>query len=109
MSLIQIFFGDTKTLALSFSNEDGTSLNVSGWGIFLAASQTYQGAPPIYVGTTGTNAAAVTGLVNLPLGTGDSSHCPGQYQADIRAIDLTGNVSTYQTEGLLILPTTFTS
>lgn len=109
MSLIQTFYGDTKLLILSFANEDTTPLNVSGWGVFLAASQTYQGPPLIYAGTTGLDAAAVTGLVYLPLGTGNTSNCPGQYQADIRTIDLTGNVSTYQTEGLLILPTTFTS
>lgn len=108
MATIDVHYGDTRTLYLGFTYENGAPLNVSGWGVFLAASQSYVGAPLIYVGTTGANAMAVTGLVYMSLTTDDTTHCPGLYNCDLRTVDLTGNVSTYQTDGLNILPTTFT-
>lgn len=107
MSLISVYQGDAKTLILSFTYEDGTPLNVSGWGVFLAAGQSYVGPPLIYIGTTGVAPMAITGLVYLPLTSGNTNRCAGDYNCDIRTFDLTGNPSTYRTEGLRILPTTF--
>lgn len=108
MATIDVYQGYPRTLILSFSYEDGTPLNVSGWGIFLAASQTYGQPPLIYVGTTGA-APAVTGLVYLPLTSGNANHCVGDYNCDLLAVDLNGIGTPYHTDGLRILPTTFTS
>lgn len=108
MAMIDVEQGFPKTLILSFTYEDGTPLNVSGWGVFLAASQTYGQPPLIYVGTTGA-APAVTGLVYLPFTSGDTNHCVGDYSADLKTVDLNGVESPYHTDGLRILPTTFTS
>lgn len=106
MALISVYRGDTKSLSLNFTQDDGvTPLNVSGYSIFFGASQSYSSSPIIYIGTTGNNAAAVTGLVTITLSSGDTNICPSDYLADFRAVSPSGVVSTYPTAGLRILPT----
>ena len=104
---IDVYQGDAKSLSLNFANDDGSPMNVSGYGVFFSASQTFVPPPAVYVGTTGTDAAAVTGLVILGLSSSDTSICVGDYSAFFRLVDLSGNASTFPTEGLSILPTTF--
>lgn len=101
--MLEVYRGDSKNLALNFAQDDGTPLNVSGCGVFFAASVNYSESPIIYIGTTGTNAAAVTGLVNLTLSSSDTNHCAGDYIATFR-LTCSGNSSTYPSEGLRILP-----
>ena len=80
-------------------------MNMSGSAVFLGAAVNYSTSPIIYVGTTGNDSYAVTGLINLTLTSGDTNICPNDYLADIRIISPSGTATTYPTDGLSILPT----
>ncbi len=101
--MLEVYRGDSKNLALNFAQDDGTPLNVSGCGVFFVAAVNYVEHPIIYIGTTGTDAAAVTGLVNLTLSPSDTNHCAGDYLASFR-LACAGSTGTYPSEGLRILP-----
>lgn len=108
--MISVYQGDTTTLALQFATNDGTPINVSGFAIWGVAKQKYTQSNTdaiICKAVTGIDANAVTGLVYFPLTTGDTAHCPADYLFDFRVYDLNSGSSTYPTDGLRILPTTY--
>lgn len=106
MSLIEAYRATSINLALQFTQDDGvTPFNMSGNAVFFGAAVNYSSSPVIYVGTTGNDAAAVTGLINLSLSSGNTNQCPGDYVASFRIISPSGVPSAYPTEGLRILPT----
>jgi hypothetical protein len=110
MATIDVFQGCTRTLALSFTNEgDGSPLNVSGFLVQFVAKQSYsQALAQAIVNTTVTGVApeAITGLIYLPITTGDTSHCVGDYFANFKVTDLMSGVSPFSVDGYRILPTT---
>ncbi len=110
MALIEIYRADTKTLALQFADSAGISLNVSGYLVRGVAKQFYtddNSVAIINTIVTGLAPDAITGLVYFPLTTGDTNHCPGDYLFDFFVQDLSSGRSTYATDGLRIVPTTY--
>jgi hypothetical protein len=110
MALLEVYRCDTKTLMLNFASSDGTPMNVSGFEVRGVAKNSYtqSNAEAIFnKAVTGIDAAAVTGLVYFPLTTGDTNQCPGDYLLDFCITDLSSGRSTYATEGLRIVPTTY--
>lgn len=112
MSYIQIYQGNTATLTVNLTNDDGSTLNASGYALWFSAKQNYADTNYlINVATTGVGsnaAAAVTGLMTINLTTGDCNICPGVYPA---AFTLTGgnpfSIKTIPSDGLEMLPSFF--
>lgn len=113
MAYIQAYQGNTTTLSVNLTNDDGTPFNASGYALWFSAKQTYSDSSYlINTATTGVgaNAAnAVTGLMIINLTTGDTNQCVGIYPAQFT---LTGgnplSVNTIPTDGLEISPSFFT-
>lgn len=113
MAYIQAYQGNTTSLSVNLTNDDGTPFNASGYALWFSAKQTYSASSYlINSATTGVGAnasAAVTGLMTIGLTTGDLNICPGIYPAQFT---LTGgsplSVNTIPTDGLEILPSFFT-
>jgi len=108
MALLTIYAGDSSTVSLQFADDAGNPTNISGFEVRGVAKQYYTDTSGIFNKTvTGIDANAVTGLVYFPLTSGDTNQCATNYLLDFFIKDLSGNRSTYQTDGLSILPTTY--
>src|SRR5690242_1825356 len=105
MALITVYQGDSKTLVLTFLQDDlVTPVNVSGFLVRGVARANYGADPIIDTTVTGVAPYAVTGTVFFPLTTGDTNHCIQDYVFGFAITDLSTGVSSYPTDGLRILP-----
>lgn len=103
MSLLQIYAGDIPTLSLNFADNNGNPLNVSGYEVRMVAKAMYSDPTGIINAVvTGIDANAVTGLVYFPMTTGETVQCAGDYLCNFY-VGISGNRSTYPTDGLRIL------
>lgn len=110
MALLEVFQGNAKTFPLNFTDDGGNPMNVSGWFIRFTAKVSYSQSNAqaiIDSVVTGVSPEALTGLVYFPLTSGDTAQCPGDYLADFTVTNLSGAPTTFPTEGLRILPTTY--
>ncbi len=108
--MIQIYRGDSLTLSLQFADDGGVPLNVSGYLVRGVAKSTYTQALSdaiINKVVTGVAPQAITGLIYFPITTGESTQCAGDYLLDFQLQDMSSGRSTYPTDGLRILPTTY--
>lgn len=110
--MIEVYQGNTLRINLTFTNDDGTPLNLSGYNLYFIAKRNYSestGSAPINILVTGHD-TPVSGITHVDLTTGDTSICANDYLADITLI-ASGNssISSYRTDGLRILPGTFYS
>lgn len=104
MAALEIYRGDTRVVNLTFTNDDGSVPNISGFLISYIAAQNYELSPVISKIVTGDGIIGPSGMANMTFTTGDTTQCPGQYLAVFKLQDLTGALSTFNTDGLNILP-----
>lgn len=110
MAYLEIYQADTRTLPLHFTDDNDVPINVSGFLVRGVAKQFYTDSNAdaiINKVVTGAAPEAITGLVYFPITTGDSNHCPSDYLLDFIVTDLSSGRSTYATDGLRILPSTY--
>jgi hypothetical protein len=104
--MIEIYKGDSKTINLDFTNDDGSVYNLSGATIFFLAKRNYSDedtAAIINITITGHDIPE-SGKSHIFITTGDTNQCAGNYVAKFRLQDIANNVTTFNTEGLAILP-----
>lgn len=107
MAYVTVYQGNTKTLSVNLTNDDGTPFNGSGYALYFTAKQNYSDPNYLFnVGITGVGLNlndAVTGLFNIPLTSGDTNHCPSVYPAGFTLTGGNGSISSFNTDGLEIL------
>ena len=104
--MIYVNRGDTKRVELSFTNDDGSVLNLSGATVYFTAKRTWEdadGAALIEKTITG-HAAPESGITYMDLTTSDTNLCPGDYVAGFQLQDYNNNISTLNIDGISILP-----
>lgn len=101
--MLSIYRGDAKTFNLTFTNTDGTPFVLSGYSLLFNAGPSYD-AEPVITGYQTGYVSAVSGMMSLTLTSGDTNVCPFDYVAQFYLIDSDGNQSTYETDGIRILP-----
>ena len=109
--MIEVYQHNTLAINMSFTNDDGTPLNLSGYSLYYIAAQNYTqntGDANINICVTG-HTVPVSGLTTVVLTTGDTDQCPGDYIANITLVSSGSSptISTYGTDGLRILPNIF--
>lgn len=102
-SLVSVYQGNTLRLNLSFTDEVGTPLNLSGCVVYYTAlpSYTQNDSPLFNVSATG-DGSNVDGTIALQLSSQDTNQCVGDYPA---WITYSGNsqIQTYGTDGFRII------
>ena len=102
--MLEVFKGDSKRINLSFQNDDGSVLSLSGYSIHYTAMRSYNDLNSSIISITNTGHLDATGgLSFIQLTTGDTYQCAGTYVAAFRLKDATNNVTTFDTDGLKIL------
>lgn len=108
MATLQIYQGNSRTIGLAFTADDGvTPVNISGCLIYYTAKRSYTESNAdavINKVVTGDGTIGLTGQAYMTLTTGDTSICVGQYLAGWTFVDLSTAVSTFDSDGLDILP-----
>lgn len=103
-SLVQVYQGNTLNLNLSFTDEAGAALNLSGCVVYYTALPNYSqtGVYLFNIGVTG-DSGNTNGTITIPLSAENTNQCAGEYPA---AITYSGNgqIQTYGTDGLRIIP-----
>lgn len=79
---------------------------MSGSLVYYTAKRSYteSNANAIINNVITGDAGAISGQMTMFLSTGDTSHCPGDYFAGWTVVDLSTGVSTFDSDGLRILP-----
>lgn len=107
MGAINIYQGNTRSISVSLTNEDGTPYNASGCVLYYTARQDYVSQSYLFnIATTGLGPnlpAALTGLFVINVTSGDTTQCAGLYPAGFTLVDVNSGISTFGTEGLNIL------
>ena len=103
MAALEIYCGDTRRVNLTFTNDDGTPLNLSGYSVLYYAAQNYD-IPPIITKVITGHDVPVSGMTHMDLTTGDTTQCPGNYLAQFKLEDPSSGISTFNTDGLTLLP-----
>ena len=106
MAYLEVYQGNSRTIDLSFTDDNGIPINVSGAILYYTVKRNYSESNAnaiINKVVTGNNAAAVTGFMTMTLTTGDTSQCVGDFLAGFTFIDTSTGVSTFDTDGLRIL------
>lgn len=101
-SLVQAYQGNTVNLTLSFSDEQGNPLNLSGCLVYYTALPNYAETGYLFnIKVTG-NQNNTNGQIVIPLTAQDTNQCPGDYPA---AVTFSGNgvVQTYGTDGFRVI------
>ena len=111
--MIQVYQGNTLRINLTFSGDDGQPFDLTSYGLYYIAKQDYTqstGDAPINIYTTGHDLPA-SGMTHIDLSADNTSVCPGILLAGITLVSIgsTQNVTTYETDGLEILPSTYFS
>ena len=106
--MIEVYQRNTLAINMSFTNDDGTPLNLSGYGLYYIAAKDFlqnTGDANINIYVTG-HTVPESGQTAIILSTGNTNQCPGDYVANITLISSGSSptVSTYGTDGLRILP-----
>lgn len=104
MSMLEIYKGDNKRVDLTFVTDSGTPFNLSGYSLYYSAQQNYTDTGALFTIVQTNHDLPVSGFTHIDISTGDSNQCPGDYLANFRLIDASGRRSTFETEGLKILP-----
>lgn len=112
MAYITTFQGNTRSLYVNISNDDGTAFNASGYAMWFTVKQNLsQSDVLINTATTGVGAnasAAATGLMTIALTSGDTNQCPGIYPA---WFTMTGGnpatINTIPTDGFEVVAAPF--
>jgi len=110
MAYITTYQGNTLSLSLSLTNQDGSPYNASGCVLCYTATSNYETAPLFNVCTTGVGpnlANALTGLLIVNLSTGNTAQCCQQAVAGFTLIDVFTGVTYIPTDGLNILPSPY--
>lgn len=106
MAYLEVYQGNSRIIDLSFTEDNGTPINVSGAVVYYTVKRTYSESNTnaiINKVITGNNAAAVTGFMTMTLTPTDTSQCVGDFLAGFTFIDTSSGVSTFDTDGLRIL------
>lgn len=106
MALIEIYRGDTRRIDLTFSNDDGSRINLSGYTVFYRARDSFSSTGFVFQKTVTGHDVPVSGTTHVDLSSQDTNICAQDYLA---AFQLSGSgtppsVSTFYTDGLRILP-----
>jgi len=102
--MLEIYRRDNKRFDLTFVTDSGTPFNLSGYSLYYTAQQNYTDAVALFTIIQTGHDLPVSGFTHIDVSTGDSNQCPGDYLALFRLIDASGKRSTFETEGLKILP-----
>ena len=102
--MLEVYKGDSKRVDLTFRNDDGSVLNLSGCTIYYSAMRSYNdpNSSIISIINSGHDVAA-SGISHITLTTGDTYQCAGTYVAAFRLKDASNNVTTFDSDGLKIL------
>lgn len=104
--MIVVYRGDTRIIELAFTNDDGSVLNISGSLIYFTAKRDYEDRDEgsIIQKIISGHAAPESGIAYMQLTSTDTNQCPRDYVAGFQLVDTSGNISTFNTDGLRILP-----
>lgn len=105
MATLDIYQGDSRTVMLTFVNDDGSYLNISGMTVYYVAAQSFstESTPVIFKTITGHDVPQ-SGMTHMDLTTGDTNICPQIYIAEFRLYSPPSGLSTFGTDGLNIIP-----
>lgn len=104
MSMLEIYKGDNKRIDLTFTTDSGTPFNLSGQSLYYIVQQNYTDTGALFSIVQTQHDLPVSGFTHIDISTGDSNQCAGDYLALFRLIDESGRRTTFETEGLKILP-----
>lgn len=104
MSMIDIYRGDSKRIDLAFVTDSGTPFNLSGFGLYFTAKQSYTDAQPLFTVVQMEHDLPVSGFTHIDLSGAQTNQCPGEYLAAFTLVSSGSGISTFETEGLNILP-----
>jgi hypothetical protein len=104
MALLEVYQGDTKRINLVFTNDDGTRLNLSGYKLYYTAKQNYTDTAPLFSILQTGHDVPVSGVTHIDLSGTQTNHCPGDYLAGFTLISSGSGISTFETDGLRIIP-----
>lgn len=106
-SLLQLYQSSTRCIGLSFTDDDGFGVNMSGSVVAFTAKRSYSDpltGAVISKLITG-DATSVSGSMTMCFTTGDTSICSDIYNpAGFTVFDTSGNISPIPIDGLEILP-----
>lgn len=102
--MLEVYQGNTKQLNLAFTNDDGTPLNLSGYTLYYTVKQSYTDTNAlISIVQTGHDIPA-SGTTHILLTAQDTNQCPGDYLAGFTLVSSGSGISTFDTDGLRIIP-----
>lgn len=103
-SWVTVTQGNTLNLTLTFTDANGSPLNLSGYQVYYTATASYAdtGTQLFNIGVTG-GASNTGGAITIPLSKQDTNYCAGDYPAAV-TVSGAGNVSSYNTDGFRIQP-----
>ena len=103
-SPLQIPQGDSKTVNLVFTNDDGTPMNLSGYALYYVVKQNYTDPAPLFTITQTNHDVPVSGMTHVSLSGTQTRQCVGDYLAAFVLVSSGSGISTFETDGLSIVP-----
>lgn len=108
MSMIEIYRGDTKRIDLTFVTDSGTPFNLSGYWLYFSAKQSYTDTGQLFTVLETGHDLIPSGFTHVTVSGAQTNQCPGDYLASFFLVSAgTSGVSTFETEGLKILPSVY--
>lgn len=104
MALLEVYRGDTKRVNLIFTNDDTTRLNLSGYKLYYTVKQNYTDATPLFTILQTGHDVPVSGETHIDLSSAQTNQCVGDYLAAFTLVSSGSGISTFETEGLRIVP-----
>lgn len=103
--MVTVYKGDSKRIDLTFQNDDGSVLNLSGCTVYFTAKRSYTepDSEAIIAISNSVHDIPESGKTHITLSGSNTNVCPGDYFAGFQLQDASSGVSTYDTDGLKIL------
>jgi len=104
MSMLEIYRGDSKRVDLTFTTDSGTPFNLSGYKLYYTAKQNYTDLSGLFTILQTGHDLPVSGFTHIDLSGAQTNQCPGDYLASFTLVSSGSGISTFETEGLKIIP-----
>ena len=105
--MLTAYQGNSITIPLLFTNDDGSVFNASGCAVRFVMKRSYSETGTLVNNIVTGGATATGGAIYMPLSSGDTNQCPGDYLASFLLYDTQTGVSTFSTDGFKILPSLY--
>jgi hypothetical protein len=104
--MFEVFKGDSKRIDLRFENDDNSVLDLTDCTIYFTAKRSFlePDDQAVIAISNSVHDNAISGLSHINLSSSNTNQCPGVYACSFQLKDAFSGVTTFNTEGLTILP-----